>query len=440
VTIAALDRVVAALDGRASERASVLGSPTLDRIVELLHLLGDPERAYRCVHVGGTNGKTSTSRMTDALLRATGLRTGRYTSPHLEAVTERIAIDGDPLDPDRFAQVYDEVAPYAVLVDAAHERRVSYFELLTAMGFAAFADAPVDVAVVEVGLGGRWDATNVVHAPVTVITPIGLDHTDVLGDTVAAIAREKAGIVHDGATLISADQPPAAASVLAERVAEVGGRLLSCGREFAVADRRLAVGGQTFTVRTPAGEYPDLHLPLYGRHQAGNAACALAAAEAFLGGGRLDPELVRSAFAGVDSPGRLEVVRRRPTVLLDAAHNPAGAAALADALAESFAFDRLHAVVAVLADKDAAGLLAALEPLVSDVTVTVSASARALPVPALAAAARLVLGPQRVRTAGDLATAIGQAVDRAAAEPRAGVLVTGSVLTVGQARELLRAG
>jgi dihydrofolate synthase/folylpolyglutamate synthase len=444
-TAAALARVEKALAGRFPTRMV----PDLDRITDLLDLLGSPQRAYPSIHVTGTNGKTTTTRMIDALLRSFGVRTGRYTSPHLQSVVERIALDGQPVTAERFAAAYDDIEPYLELVDGRHADRMTFFEVLTGMAFATFADAPVDAAVVEVGLGGRWDATNVVQAPVAVVTPIGLDHVGILGDTVAAIAAEKAGIVHSGAVLVTAAQPEAAAAVLAARAAEVGARPVRAGADFGVRERSVAVGGQVLTIAGLAGDYPEVFLPLYGEHQAGNAATALAAVEAFFGvadggpaagRGPLDVDSVRAAFAGVTSPGRLEIVRRSPTILLDGAHNPAGAAALAAALEEAFGFDRLVAVVAVLDDKDAVGLLQELEPVVSGVVVTTNSSPRALPVDALAAMAVEVFGDARVEVAARLDDAIDTAV--AAAESTGalgggGVLVTGSIVTVGEARTLL---
>jgi dihydrofolate synthase/folylpolyglutamate synthase len=439
----ALAGVEAALQSRFPTRMV----PDLDRITDLLDLLGSPQRAYPAVHITGTNGKTTTSRMVDALLREFGLRTGRYTSPHLQHVTERIAVDGAPLDPVRFAETYDDLAPFLDLVDGRHPDRLTFFEVLTAMAFAAFADAPVDVAVVEVGLGGRWDATNVVDAPVAVVTPIGLDHMNILGGTVEAIAAEKAGIIHRGARVVAAPQPPTAAAVLDARAAEVDATMLRAGVDFGVRSRSVAVGGQLVELEGLGGGYAEIFLPLYGAHQAGNAACALAAVEAFFGlrggpaegRGPLDIEAVRSAFAGLTSPGRLEVLRRSPTVLLDGAHNPAGAEALAAALGESFSFDRLVAVVAVLDDKDAAGLLSALEPVVTTIVATTNSSPRAMPAGDLAEVAREVLGDGRVAVASRLDEAIEQAVSDVESGPIGGgaVLVTGSIVTVGDARTLL---
>ncbi len=438
-----VDPDIARVDKALEARYPTRMVPDLDRIVDLLDLLGDPHRAYPSIHLTGTNGKTSTARMVDGLLRELGVRTGRHTSPHLESVTERICIDGEPLPPARFAAVYDEVAPFAELVDGRHPDRVTFFELLTAMGFAAFADAPVDVAVVEVGLGGRWDATNVVQAPVAVVTPISLDHVGILGSTIGEIAAEKAGIIYPGATVVSAPQPESAGVVLAARVAEVGASIVREGIDFGVRSRSVAVGGQLLELQGLAGSYPEVFLPLYGEHQASNAACALAAVEAFVGAterGPLDAEGVRAAFAAVRSPGRLEILRRSPTVLIDGAHNPAGAAALAAALDDAFTFDRLVAVIAVLDDKDAAGLLEELEPVVSSVVVTTNSSPRAMSVEVLAGTAREVFGEDRVEVSARLDDAIDLAVAGAesqAAIGGAGVIITGSIVTVGEARHLL---
>jgi dihydrofolate synthase/folylpolyglutamate synthase len=421
--------------------------PDLDRIRDLLDLLGSPQRSFPSIHITGTNGKTTTARIADALLREFGMRTGRYTSPHLRDVTERIALDGRPLDADRFAATYDDIAPYLEFVDARHPDRMTFFEVLTGMAFAAFADAPVDVGVIEVGLGGRWDATNVIDAPVAVMTPIGLDHMQYLGDTVEAIAAEKADIVHAGAILVSGPQPDAAIPVIDARATAVGATTVRAGVDFGVRSRTVAVGGQLLELQGLGGAYGEVFLPLYGAHQAGNAATALAAVEAFFGlrgglaegRGPLDVEAVRSAFAAVTSPGRMEIVRGSPTVILDGAHNPAGAAALAAALEESFTFERLVAVVAVLDDKDAAGLLEALEPVVSSVVVSQNGSPRALSADALAAVAVEVLGDARVEVAPRLDDAIEAAVTTAEDDlvGGSGVLVTGSIVTVGEARTLL---
>jgi dihydrofolate synthase/folylpolyglutamate synthase len=418
--------------------------PSVDRIQALVDLLGRPQTAYPVVHVTGTNGKTSTTRMIDSLLREFGLRVGRFTSPHLVSVTERISIDGQPIGIERFTQVYDEVAPYLELVDKEQPLRLSYFEVLTAMAFVAFADTPVDVAVVEVGLGGRWDSTNVADGKVAVITPIAIDHADHLGSTVAAIAAEKSGIIKPGAVAVLANQEPTAAAELLRRSVEVGAEVAREGTEFAVLRRLVAVGGQQLVLRGLGGGYDEVFLPLHGAHQAQNAACALAAVEAFFGAGAagsLDLATVRAGFAAVTSPGRLETVRTAPTVLLDAAHNPHGMAATVAALRESYDFRRLVGVVAVLSDKDVTGMLTILEPVLDEIVVTGNSSPRALTPDELGASAVDVFGADRVLVEPRLDDAIEQAVrlaeDGGDALGGAGVLVTGSVVTVGEARTLL---
>ncbi|HEX8498187.1 MAG TPA: folylpolyglutamate synthase/dihydrofolate synthase family protein [Actinomycetales bacterium] len=421
--------------------------PSLEAITALMDLMGDPQKAFPVIHITGTNGKTSTARMVERLLRELGLRTGRFTSPHLVDVRERIAFDGEPIDAERFVAAWDDIAPYLAIVDersrAADEAPINYFQVLTAMAFSAFADAPVDVAVVEVGLGGTWDSTNVADGQVAVITPIGLDHERLLGSTVDAIAAEKAGIIKAGATAVLAEQPPEAADVLAERVREVGARPLVEGRQFGVLHREVAVGGQVVTVRGIGGDYADLYLPLHGAHQAHNLATAIAAVEAFFGGGEqpLDLELVQSAVAQMSSPGRLEVVRTSPTVVVDAAHNPAGTVVVAAALQEAFSFRRLVGVVGVLRDKDAAGMLEVLEPVLDEVVVTASTSARATDPEDLAAAARDVFGDDRVHVVRSLPDALELAVTLAEqdGEVGAGVLVTGSVTMAAEVRTLMGA-
>ncbi len=418
--------------------------PDLDRIRLLCDLLGSPQRNYPAIHLTGTNGKSSTARMVDALLQGFGLRPGRYTSPHLDSVTERITLDGQPMSEERFAEVWDEIAPFVELVDARMPQRMTFFEVLTGMAFAAFADAPVDVAVLEVGLGGLWDATNVVDAGTAVVLPVGLDHVPLLGTTLAEIAHEKAGIIASGATVVLAQQPPEAAEVLLRRCVEVGATVAREGLEFGVVDRVTAVGGQLLSLQGLGGRYDEVFLPLHGAHQAANAAAALAAVEAFLGGGdkgMLDAELVRDGFARVASPGRLEVVRTSPTVLLDAAHNAHGMTATVAALSDAFAFTHLVAVVAVLGDKDALAMLEVLEPAVAHVVVTENGSPRALPVDVLADLATDVFGEDRVTIEDALDDALSTAVGLADADAGyggAGVLVTGSVVTVGEARTLLR--
>jgi dihydrofolate synthase/folylpolyglutamate synthase len=451
--------------------------PSLDRIRELTSLLGDPQRSYPVIHITGTNGKTSTARMIQTLLRLRGLRTGMFTSPHLTSMRERICVDGEPLSAERFIEVYREIEPYLELVDKNQPVRLSFFEVLVGMAFAAFADAPVDAAVIEVGMGGTWDNTNVADGAVAVVTPISIDHAQYLGDTVAKIAADKAGIIKPGAVAVLGQQPVDAAAELLRRAAQVGATVAREGIEFGVISREQAVGGQLVAIKGLLGEYHDLFLPLYGAHQAANAACALAAVEAFSGGAgsphdgdesllrggmALDADLVGQAFAAMTSPGRLEIVRRSPVVLVDAAHNPAGMAATAAALAESFGSAEVIAVLAVSADKDVAGILDELEPAAAAVVVTSNSSARSMTAAELAELATPVFGPDRVHVAERLddaiEVAVGLADDAAAAigGPLAGltagqedlqfapagaiVLVAGSVITAGDARLLLTGG
>ncbi len=441
---AAADQVYAQILTRAPEHDI---DPTLDRVRAVCELLGDPQHAYRVVHITGTNGKTSTARMVDRLVREHGLRTGRFTSPHLTRVTERISIDGEPISDERFVQVWRDVAPYVEIVDsrerAAGRPGLSFFEVFTVMAFAAFADAPVDVAVLEVGMGGRWDATNVADGEVAVITPVAMDHERYLGHTLTQIAREKAGIIKDGATVVLGPQRDAAESVLVEAAAVHGARLVRDGVDIAVVERQVAVGGQLLVLRGLGGVYADVFVPLHGEHQAHNALLALVATEALItGGAALDGDVVGAAFADVDSPGRLEVVRVSPSILVDGAHNPAGVEALRAAVGESFAYTRLVGVVGVMADKDVEGVLAGLEPMLDEVVVTRASTPRAMDVADLAEVARDVFGEERVIVADRLDDAIDRAVARAEVDDShgAGVLVTGSLLLVAEARILLGRG
>ena len=420
--------------------------PTLERIEDFTDLLGRPQDAYPVIHITGTNGKTSTARMVEALLLALGLRTGRFTSPHLESMTERITVDGEPLSEEAFVRAFNDVAPYTHLVDERHDHPLSFFETIVGMAYAAFADAPVDVAVVEVGMGGAWDATNVVEAKVAVLTPVGLDHAQYLGDTTGDIAREKVGIVKPGSTVVTAVQPADVAEVLVGRAAEVGATIAREGLEFGVLSRVPAVGGQVVSLQGLKGAYDDVFLPLFGAHQAQNAALALAAVEAFLGGEQpVARDVVEEALGQVASPGRLEIIRRSPTILLDAAHNPAGAEATVAALQDSFTFSPLIGVMSVMADKDIEGVLAAFEPVLAHLVCTQNSSARALPAPELAEIARGIFGVDRVSEARSLDDAIDQAAALAEAGGvfgegigSGGVLVTGSVVTVGEARAMLK--
>ncbi|CAN5401015.1 folylpolyglutamate synthase/dihydrofolate synthase family protein [soil metagenome] len=418
--------------------------PSLDRIRAFCELLGDPQQSFRSIHLTGTNGKTSTSRMIDTLLRALDLRTGRFTSPHVERMSERISIDGEPLDDDEFVRAFNDVAPYTHLVDADQPFPLSFFETVVGMAFGAFADAPVDAAIIEVGMGGSWDATNVIDADVAVVLPVAVDHAAYLGDTPGAIAGEKAGIIKPGSIVVMAEQPLDAATVLLERAQEVGATVVREGLDFGVISRVAAVGGQMMSLQGLRGRYDEVFLPVFGAHQAQNAAVALAAVEAFVGDAVLDEELVRAAFAEVSSPGRLEVIRRSPTIVLDAAHNPHGARAVADALEDSFQFNPLIGVVGVMADKDYEGVLAALEPHLAHIVCTQNSTSRAMPAAELAEAAFDIFDEDRVTIVPDLAEAIEAAATLAEAGEAFGsplgsgaVLVTGSVVTVGEARTLL---
>ncbi|MEV7572827.1 folylpolyglutamate synthase/dihydrofolate synthase family protein [Pseudarthrobacter sp. NPDC089323] len=441
-----VESVYAELLGRAPENKM---EPRLAPLFRAMEVLGEPNKAYPIIHVTGTNGKTSTSRMIEAVLRAHGLSTGRYTSPHLSKVTERISIDGHPVPDETFVRIWDEIRPYLQIVDAELEAegqpRLTYFECLTILGFAVFADQPVNVAIIEVGLGGITDATNVGDGQVSVVTPISLDHTDLLGDTPGDIALEKAGIIKPGGYLVSAAQPLDAAQVLLEKAKEVGVPFRFEGVEFGVESRTVAVGGQMVTIQGIAGRYPDLLVPLHGAHQAQNAAVAVAALEAFFGGEKeLNFEVLQEGFAGVTSPGRLEVVRTAPTIIVDAAHNPDGIKASAAALQEAFTFTRLVPVVGVLKEKDAEEILRELKEslggIAEEYCFTQSNSPRAVPAAELAElAVDLGFGEDNVHIAEKLDDALEWAVERAEANDdlSGGVLVTGSITLVAEARILL---
>jgi dihydrofolate synthase / folylpolyglutamate synthase len=434
--------------GRLAEHKSI-ERPDIDRIRHLCELLGDPQHSAPVIHLTGTNGKTTTARMIDALLVAFGLRTGRLTSPHLAEVRERISLSGEPVAPERFVDTYTELAPFLDLADSKLDRPLSFFEASTALGFAVFTDAPVDVAVIEVGLGGRWDTTNVADGKVAVVTPVAVDHAKYLGSTPAEIAEEKAGIIKPGAVAVIAQQELEVAEVLMRRAAEVGATVAREGLEFGVVERELAVGGQQLTIQGLSGTYDGIYLPLHGVHQAHNAACALAAVEAFLAGGvtedeGLDAEVVRAGFAAVSSPGRLEVVRRSPAVVLDAAHNPHGARATAAAVSEAFTFEPLVGCVGMMQDKDVEGVLEAFEPVLDRIVCTQNSTARAMPAAELAEIAADIFGEDRVAVAERLDDAIDMAVRLAEVHSTAlgsgGVLITGSVITAGEARVLLGTG
>ena len=423
--------------------------PTIARVASLMRLLGDPQRSFRTIHLTGTNGKTSTARMIERLLRELGLRTGRFTSPHLHSVRERMAIDGEPISAEAFVATWRDIEPYVQMVDTeleeAGQSRLNFFEVLTAMGYAAFADAPVEVAVVEVGMGGEWDSTNTIDAEIAVFTPISRDHERWLGHSIAEIATVKSGIIKEldpAQVVITAEQQEEAASVIAEKAARRGARVVAEGFDIDVANRVVAVGGQLIDLRGTGGLYTEIFLPLHGAHQAHNALLALVAVEQFLGGGALDGGVVEVAFADVTSPGRLEVVRRSPTVLVDAAHNPGGTEALVDALDEAFAFSRLVGVIGVMADKDAEGILSVLEPVLPEIVVTQASLDRAMPAEDLAEIARDVFGEDRVHVEPSLPHAVALAADLAEQgdEDRigsgTGVIVAGSVILAAEARAI----
>ena len=416
-------------------------APSIERIAALVDILGSPQLTYPTIHVGGTNGKTTTTRMIDALLFAHGLRTGRFTSPHLETYLERIAINGQSIDPKELIFSYNDIAAYLDLMDEKFEHPISFFEAITAIAFVAFAEHPIDVGVIEVGMGGQWDATNVVQSDVSVIMPIGFDHMEYLGNTLHEIASTKAGIIKENGFIVLAQQEPEAAKELIRKAAEVGADVVREGIEFSVKSRAIAVGGQLLTIQGVNETYEEIFLPLHGRHQASNAAAALVAVEAFFGDQPLDIDAVRSGFASVLSPGRCEIVHRDPTIILDAAHNPHGAKALAETLRSEFNFDEIIAVVAVLGDKDAAGIFKELESIVDHVIVTQSTSERAMPSSEVEKIASSIFGVDRVFEVQNLFQAIDKAMSdsiRPLSEATVGIIITGSVVTVGQARTYLR--
>ena len=416
-------------------------APSLGRIAALMDLVGDPQRAMPVIQVAGTNGKGSTAIMIDALLRAAGLRVGRFASPHLSDVRERIVIDGEPISEERFAEVWADLEPYVAMVDEQQIDGVAmtFFEVITGMAYAAFADAPVDVAVMEVGLGGRWDATSVADASVAVVTPIGLDHTHILGDTIAQIAGEKAGVIKEGGTAVLAGQDPAAAKVLLERAVEVGAPIRAEGPDFGLLDRSLAVGGQLLRIETAGGPVGDVFLPLFGEHMARNVALAVAAVEAFLGSKPLNPEIVVEGIGAVEAPARLELVRPAPAIVVDTAHNPQAARVTIDAMAESFDFTNLVGVVAMMQDKDAEAVLEIFAEKMDQVVITkVSSSPRARAVDDLADLAETVWATHQVHRAPTMAEALELAVMLAdTSDGQTGVLVAGSVIAAGEARDLL---
>ncbi|MFJ2370080.1 bifunctional folylpolyglutamate synthase/dihydrofolate synthase [Microbacterium sp. NPDC087665] len=428
------DAVYETLLARAGERWV---QPRKERTARILAFLDDPQRTYRVVHITGTNGKTSTARMIESLLRAHGLRTGLFTSPHLERFTERIMIDGAPIEDAAVADAWDEIAPFVEIVDAeleaSGEEPLTFFELLTVLAFVAVADAPVDVLVLEVGMGGEWDSTNTADGDVAVFSPIDIDHADRLGGTIAEIAQVKAGIIKDGAAVVSAEQPAEAAEVLRRVAAERNATIAFEGEEFGLADQKLAVGGQLLTVRGLAGNYVEEYLPLYGAHQGHNAALAIAAVESLIGGAaqRIADDIITEGLQGSTSPGRLQLLGIAPTVVVDAAHNPHGAKALALALDDSFDFDEWGVVLGVLADKDAAGIVGELAPAAAHVFATAPDSERASDADLIADLVEQTGGRASVHPT--LADAADAAREWAASSERRAVVIAGSVVLAGEA-------
>ena len=418
-------------------------NPTLERIALLADLLGSPQLSYPTIHIAGTNGKTTTTRLIDSLCFELGLRTGRFTSPHLESYLERICINGEMISEAAMIATYEDVAPYFQLVDERMSHRLSFFEAITGLSFVAFAEHPVDVGIFECGMGGEWDSTNVIDAKVSVVTPIGLDHTQYLGDTLTAIATTKSGIIKPGSFAVLARQELDPAQVLMRKCAEVEATPIREGVEYQVSNRSLAVGGQLISIKGVYGDYEELFLPLHGEHQASNAATALAAVEVFAGERKLDEELVRTAFAKASSPGRCEIVHRSPTVIIDAAHNPHGAKSLRKTIESEFDFDSIIGIVAPMGDKDTDGILEEFEAIMTTVIITKNSSHRAAPIDELAAQAREIFGGDRVLTKDSLESAIDAAITQAKFEVEmneksCAVLIAGSVISAGEARAFIR--
>jgi dihydrofolate synthase/folylpolyglutamate synthase len=416
--------------------------PRLEPTRRAVELLGDPQRSYRVIHITGTNGKTSTTRFIERILREHGLRTGRFTSPHLLKFTERMAIDGEPVSDELLYGVYVEIEPILEMVDqelaAQSEARLTFFEALSVLGFAVFADAPVDVLVLEVGMGGAWDSTNVADGDVAVFTPVGLDHMDRLGNTISEIAETKSGIIKRGALVITSDQTPEALAVLQRVSGEKAEGLFQLGKDFYVESHQATSTGQRVVVSGPAGKYGPYEAPVFGVHQSANLAVAIAAVEAFLGGGQVPiaDDVLRSAVADLSSPGRLQLVRTEPALLLDGAHNPAGAKTLAVSLKSEFSEKPLVGLVAVLSDKDVAGVFTELAGCFARLVVTESSSNRSLEIADLETLANENSGTKTEAFAG-----VRAALERAriiAREIDGMVVVTGSISLVGDVLQILQ--
>ena len=418
-------------------------APTLDRIAALADALGSPQLSYPTIHIAGTNGKTTTTRLIDSICFELGMRTGRFTSPHLESFLERISINGEPISPEGMIATYNDIALYLDLIDSRMPNKLSFFESMCALAFVAFAEYPVDVGIFECGMGGEWDSTNVINAAVSVITPIGFDHMEYLGNTLEKIALTKSGIIKPNSFAVLARQESEVAQVLMHKCAEVDATPLREGVEYAVKKRDLAVGGQLVSISGIYGDYDDLFLPLHGAHQAANAATALAAVEAFAGESKLDESVVREAFSSVTSPGRCEVIMRNPTVIVDAAHNPHGAVSLKKTIRDEFDFESIIGVVAPMGDKDVDGILEELEDVMSQVIVSRNSSHRAAPIEELSSRAKSIFGHERVVAIESLPDAIATAIQQAKLENavndlNTAVLIAGSVISAGEARAIVR--
>jgi len=432
--LAKLREVEAALMARIPEHKL---RPRLEPTRRAVELLGDPQKSYRVIHITGTNGKTTTARIIERILREHGLRTGRFTSPHLINLNERIALDGEPVDNEIIYEIFKDIEPALDMVDAellaAGESRLTFFEALAVLGFAVFADAPIDVLVLEVGMGGEWDSTNVADGDVAVFTPIDIDHVERLGHTIAEIATTKSGIIKPGSIVVSAPQQPDALAVLETKAGAIADELKLAGRDFELISQSESKTGLTFTVRGLTREYDLLFMPLHGKYQAQNAAVAIAAVEAFIGGGQVPiaDDILRPALADVTSPGRLQVIAQNPRVILDAAHNPHGARSLGEALNTSFGAPHAVAVLSVLNDKDARELLSALDESIREFVITQSSSVRALPAAELGQLATEIFGAERVTVAEDFRDALAIAQGKLPAGENTAVVVSGSITLVG---------
>ena len=416
--------------------------PRLEPTRRAVELLGDPQRSYRVIHITGTNGKTSTTRFIERILREHGLRTGRFTSPHLVKFTERMAIDGEPVSDEVLYSVYIDIEPILEMVDqelaAQSEAPLTFFEALSVLGFAVFADAPVDVLVLEVGMGGAWDSTNVADGDVAVFTPIGLDHMDRLGNTITEIAETKSGIIKQGALVVSSDQSAEALEVLKHVAGEKAEGQFLLGKDFSVEFHEATSTGQRVMVSGLAGRYGPYEAPVFGIHQSANLAVAIAAVEAFLGGGQVPiaDDVLRSAVADLSSPGRLQLVRTEPALLLDGAHNPAGAKTLATSLKAEFSDKPLVGLLAVLSDKDVTGVISELAGCFQHVVATASSSNRSLEAQSLEAIARdhsgaVTESASETKSALERARTIAREIDGM-------VVVTGSISLVGDVLQILQ--